>query len=240
MTHFIRRTDPMVVHAVIQIATLDSSGSPDGIPIPRVRSQIFRSFLSFPDTPSLPLLISSTDVRTPKVTQLITSSNKSEVVWWIEGTHQQFRFIANVYIVPEPRHHLYDYFLREVGREVNVASFKEVNWEKKRVELFRGMSEHMRASWCRPTPGTKLEEGQKAAKMWPEKLIEPDESIDNKEYETTKRLWDTALANFAIMVINPIEVDFIDLGVIPNFRSVFTKRLFDGGGVEWVEEEVVP
>ena len=230
---------------MIQIATLDSS-RPDGFLIPRVRSQIFRSFWSSQDTLSLPLLISSTDVRTPKVTQLTTSLDKSEVVWFIEGTRQQFRFIANVYIVPEPRHHLYSYFeqsLDKAGRESGLASFRQTSedWEKKRLELFRSMSAQMKACWCRPTPGTKLEGGQETAKTWPEKIDEPDEHNANKrEYEVAKKLWDTALGNFAMMLIDPIEVDFVDVGVAPNFRSLFEKRVLDEGGVEWVEEELVP
>jgi len=228
---------------VIQVATLDSS-CPDGIPIPRVRSQIFRSFWSAPDTPALPLLVSSTDVRTPKVTQLTTSLGKSEVVWFIEGTRQQFRFTANVYIVPEPQHRLCDYFqqvLDKAGKESGLASLKKSeDWEKKRLELFRSMSAQMKAIWSRPTSGTRLEGGQKTSKTWPEKIDEPDENdADKNGYEAAKRLWDKALGNFAMVLIDPIEVDFIDLGVTPNIRTLFKKRILEGG-VEWGEEELVP
>ena len=55
------------------------------------------------------------------------------------------------------------------------ALAKEPNfdWEAKRVEVFKTMSAHMKASWCRPTPGSKLSEDDDEAKKWPERVEEP-------------------------------------------------------------------
>lgn len=225
---------------MIQVATLDSRH--EGILIPRVRSQIFRHFLCSANTPSLPVLISSTDIRTPKVTQLTSTSSKSEIVWWIEGTRQQFRIFADVYVVPEPQNNLYSHFqkaLAEARIGCGLFTLKNEDWEKRRVELFRSMSPALKASCCRPTRGAKLE-GE--AKKWPETIIEPDEQhMDKEEYETAKKLWEMALGNFTLMIVDPIEVDFFDSGVTPNFRSLFKLRVHSAvDSVEWVEEEIVP
>lgn len=225
---------------MIQVATLDSRH--EGVLIPRVRSQIFRYFLCSPSTPSLPVLISSTDIRTPKVIQLTSISSKSEIVWWIDGTKQQFRILADVYVVPEPQNNLYSHFqkaLAEARIGCGLFTLKNEDWEKRRVELFRSMSPAMKASWCRPTPAARLEGGE-----WPETIVEPDEQhMDKEEYETAKNLWEMALGNFALMIVDPIEVDFVDLGVTPNFRSLFKQRVHGVVGnnnVEWDEEENVP
>ncbi|PPQ95801.1 hypothetical protein CVT26_015942 [Gymnopilus dilepis] len=229
---------------VFQVATIDNQ-SPHGT-VPRARSQVFRHFLTAPNTPTHPLLISSTDSRTPKVTQL-TANPKSEIVWWIEGTQQQFRLLADVYLVPSPNQkELHGEFLRKLqgaGEETGVYHFKlegESEWEARRVELFRSMSPHMKASWCRPTPGSPLKGGPDEAKQWPTRVDEPDEeTMSKEEYEEAKKNWEMALGNFMLFVVDPVEVDFVDLAVKPNRRFLFKKRK-EGEGWVWDEEEVVP
>ena len=106
------------------------------------------------------------------------------------------------------------------------------DWEKKRVEVFKDMSGHMKASWCRPTPGTKLEGGQEEAKKWPEKVEEPGPDSSDED----RKNWEVALENFALMIIEPTYVDFVDLGVVPNRRFGFRR---DEKG-HWEEIELVP
>jgi hypothetical protein len=93
------------------------------------------------------------------------------------------------------------------------------------------MSGYMKASWCRPSPGTKLEGGYEEAKKWPQDLPKLGEA----ETEEDKQNLETALGNFALVLIDPFEVDFVELGVIPNQRTVFARH-----GEDWVEEIVVP
>ena len=57
-----------------------------------------------------------------------------------------------------------------------------------------------------------------------------------KGCERRKRDVEAAFANFGLVVIEPVEVDFLELGVEPNRRTVF--RHEEGKG--WVEEELVP
>jgi len=120
------------------------------------------------------------------------------------------------------------------GEDLGGAGF---DWEKKRVETFEGMSGHMRASWVRPVPGTPLPGGYAAAKAWPESLPKLAEVEQGKGGEETKKLVKDALKNFALVVINPLEVDYVELGVVPNQRTHFWRERGTG---EWVEEVVVP
>jgi len=222
---------------VIQIATIDST-RPEG-PIPRVRSHIFRAFLDSAANPSLPLLLSSTDIRTPKVQQL-TTKPQAEVVWWIEGTKQQFRIIADIHIVPTPSHPLHSNFKQNLSNaeaDSSLSLFKNDNWEARRVAMFKSMSAQMKASWCRPVPGSRLEGGQEEAKRWPDRIEEPKLGLPKEE---AKRNWDMALENFALVIIDPIEIDFVDLSSPPDRRTLFTKQKDASHSVVWVEEELVP
>ena len=91
------------------------------------------------------------------------------------------------------------------------------------------MSEGMRASWCEPfPPGTALGSYEEQ-KGWPRKVpVEPSTDEDRKNLEF-------ALGNFALMLFEPVRVDWCALGIQPNRRIVFTRE-----GEEWVEQLVVP
>lgn len=121
-----------------------------------------------------------------------------------------------------------------VDSEGGLAALRpaEYDWETKRVEVFKNMSAHMKASWCRPTPGSVLEGGPDAAKKWPVRVEEPKEG----DSEEVRKNWATALGNFALVVIEPSEVDYVTMAVVPNRRFMFT-RAVEGG---WDEVEVVP
>ncbi|PPQ79391.1 hypothetical protein CVT25_002661 [Psilocybe cyanescens] len=236
---------------VIQIATTDNTR-----PTPRVRSHIFRAFLSHPAHPARPLLLSSTDIRTPKVAQLTSpnsdSSNNAEIAWWIAGTQQQFRVLARVYIVPAPAHPLHAHFKRQLAASdaesgAGLALFPALaEWESQRTRTFAAMSAHMRASWCRPTPGTPLalSGGPEGAARWPTRVPEPDrERMTEDEYAEAKRDWEKALSNFALVVADPYEVDLVDLGGERDRRWRFVKKYLkeeNGEGWGWEEEELVP
>ncbi|KAG6842373.1 hypothetical protein C0991_007503 [Blastosporella zonata] len=216
---------------VIQLATIDPA-----TPIPNVRSHIFREFVSPVSKPSLPLILTTTDIRTPKTAQIISNPHV-QIAWWVEGTQEQFRISGLAIAIPAPANSLYKHFLHNVEHAAPnsaVATLKGENfdWEMKRNQSFRNMSAHMKASWCRPTPGTPLQGGEEEAKKWPVKLEEPAEDAD----EETKKNWRTALGNFALLIVDPIEVDYVELGVLPNRRTRFWRRS-DGS---WQSEAVVP
>lgn len=102
------------------------------------------------------------------------------------------------------------------------------DWEAERRKRFDDVSGHMRASWVRPVPGSVLPSPD-AAKEWPETLPKLSEGG-----EETK----AAFRNFALVLIDPVEVDYVELGVVPNRRTRFFKE-GEGEG-EWREEALVP
>ncbi|KAE9386451.1 hypothetical protein BT96DRAFT_891603 [Gymnopus androsaceus JB14] len=225
---------------VFQLASIDATS-----PIPSVRSLIFRSFVNPSSNPSLPLILTTTDVRSPKTTQIIANPHV-HIAWWIEGTQEQFRVAGLGTIIPSPKDHLHKQFLHSTtssaasSPNTGMAALSRENfdWEAKRKEVFKTMSAHMKASWCRPTPGSPLTGGEVEAKKWPERVDEPkpegpDESEEEKE---NRRNWDTALRNFALVLVDPIEVDYVELGVLPNKRTKFTRS---AQGV-WKEQALVP
>lgn len=214
---------------VIQIATVDPATRG-----PCVRSHIFRTFLQSRNAPSLPLLISTTDVRTPKVTQLSANSDV-ELVWWIDGSHEQFRIVGKANIYPSEKHTgLRKLFLEDIDGRQGVFEALEnegFDWEAKRREIFGQMSAHMKATWCRPVPGSRLQGGDEEARKWPERVEEPKEGD-----EEMKKNWEMALSNFALVVIDPSLVDFVELAVVPNRRTQFRRT----SSAQWEETPLVP
>ncbi|KAF7302505.1 Pyridox-oxase-2 domain-containing protein [Mycena chlorophos] len=212
---------------VIQMASLDVD-----TPVPHVRSLVFRAFISPTDDETHPLLLATTDVRSPKTTQLIANPNV-QVVWWIEGAQEQYRIAGTARVIPAPSQALHKHFVHTLVELQNQPQNKKrvnaFDWEAQRLATFRSMSPYMKASWCRPVPGSRLEGGQDEAKRWPVEVFEPKEGEDTSS-------WDMALSNFALLVIEPREVDHIELAPVPNLRTRYW-RTQDG---VWRDEELVP
>ncbi|KAG6817567.1 hypothetical protein H0H87_006944 [Tephrocybe sp. NHM501043] len=217
--------------AVFQLASIDPTA-----PVPHVRSHLFREFVTPSSRPSLPLVLTTTDIRTPKAAQIISNPHV-ELAWWIEGTQEQYRISGLASAIPAPTNSLYKHFLHNLehaapNSAVAILKGENFDWEAQRNESFRKMSAYMKATWCRPTPGIPLQGGEEEAKKWPVKLEEPGEDAD----EETKKNWETALGNFALLIIDPIEVDYIEFSVVPNRRTRFW-RTSDGS---WEEGALVP
>lgn len=199
--------------------------------------------------PALPLLFTTTDIRLPKASQLAHNS-RLELAWWIPGVQEQFRISGRAYILPSsqffddtdllqggtaPLPKTESNRIVQAAKELRDAFSKArlvpdgFDWEAKRVEVFESMSAHMRASWVRPVPGTPITKYEDA-KAWPETVPKYEEAKEN-EILIVKE----ALKNFALVVIDPFAVDHVELGVVPNQRTVYT-RSEDG----WAEQVVVP
>lgn len=210
--------------SVYQLATADANSL-----VPEVRSVVHRDALQ-PKNNNLPLLLSTTDVRTPKVKQIL-SNPAVHISWWIEGTKDQFRFTGSASIVPAPSHPFHSKFDPAGGLALARLTEEGINWEEKRKETFNNMSGHMKASWCRPTPGSPLPGGYEQAKEWPTNIPKLGDATNEEERKNQTQ----ALDNFALVLIEPLSVDWVQLGVVPNQRTKFTRS-----GEEWVEEIVVP
>src|SRR6266702_12811 len=220
-------SNPLVVInrlPVFQLATVDDAGKPC------VRSLIHRAFLVPSSRPAFPVLVTSTDIRTPKVHQ-IAHADTVELAWWINATLDQFRIsgLARVFAspqqsIPAPLHNAVE------CAGINALEMTGFDWEAKRRELFDAVSEEMRATWCRPTPGTPLKDGEDA-NDWPLRVPKPNEAKTDRE----KELAELALSNYALIAIEPLRVDWLQMAIKPNQRTFFT-RTEDG----WSEEVVVP
>jgi pyridoxamine 5'-phosphate oxidase len=213
----------LILRLVIQIATLSGT-------TPKVRSHIFRSFVSPSKFPAVPLLLTTTDIRTPKTSQIRDNPNV-EITWWIFGTQEQFRIAGRAHVIPAPNHPSYN---PKIGTGVALDALRDerFDWEAKRKEVFNEMSEYMKASWCRPTPGSRLDSPDDA-NSWPQKLPKLGEAKTDED----KKNLEMALGNFALVVIEPAEVDYVELGLTPNRRSKFVRKGKEEG---WDEEAQVP
>jgi len=89
----------------------------------------------------------------------------------------------------------------------------------------------MRASWVRPPPGSPISSYEEG-KAWPKSLPKHGEEDGDEE----RKLVEIALSNFALVILEPERVDYVELGVQPNQRTVYI--LSEGG--EWREQIVVP
>ncbi|KZO96456.1 hypothetical protein CALVIDRAFT_537230 [Calocera viscosa TUFC12733] len=176
--------------------------------------------------PWLPLMITTTDVRTPKVKQVTGSSDKVELSWWFSDPMVQFRITGVAHILPTPSHPLASSFPAS-----RLAPSPDFSWEDERFKTYKTkMGGALRASFCRPVPGTPIDDYD-VGKEWPEKIPVPGEERTDEEREQTK----LALSNFALLVIEPNAVEYLELKVVPNRRTKWTLE-----GEEWKKTIIVP
>ncbi|KAG9101757.1 hypothetical protein FRC07_010278 [Ceratobasidium sp. 392] len=230
LTEILSKTKEEIAFA---FATVDTDGN---APIPRVRHHLYRDIIA--TNPIKPLLITTTDVRSPKVHQIRsypdTSGPNAEVAWWLPPAQVQFRLLVIAYVLPSPSYKELFRFPEELlsGPSDKSSSPEELNtpadWEKYRVKTFNSIPGSIRAGFARPTPGSVLSNPDDA-KKWPTELPE----IGKEKSEEEKKQVEEALKNFAVLVLEPLEVNLSEFN--PNRRTRW-KRVGD----EWKEEVLVP
>ncbi|KAI0726851.1 hypothetical protein C8Q72DRAFT_887137 [Fomitopsis betulina] len=209
---------------VYQLATVDANQDP------RSRTVVHRDFLHPEGAPHLPILLTTTDVRSPKVSHM-RGHPRVEVTWWMGGSQDQFRISGPVRVVPPPG--LESAMVSGSNHQslaLNRLDEQSFDWEKKRLAVFDTMSAHMKASWCGPPPGSVITSYEES-KRWPQTVLKLGEA----ETEEDKRNQDQALGNFSLLLIEAVEVDWLQLAQKPNRRTRFTRD-----GEEWKEELIVP
>lgn len=160
----------------------------------------------------------------------------SEAAWWIAAASVQFRIAARTHLLPAPSHELHSEFpLRLLSSAGGGDAGPEspdtpADWETLRVKTFNALPPFLRASFARPIPGSPLKNPEDA-KQWPPTLPESGK----EESEEDKKYVKEALANFALVLLEPLAVEYLELGVEPNRR---TQWHLSGG--EWTEGTVVP
>lgn len=184
--------------------------------VPRVRTVIHRAFLG-QDTPA-PLLVTTTDARAPKSAQ-VADNWHVELCWYFRATEEQYRIAGTAFLVPHEKH-----AARQPKQDELPPGY---DWAAERRRAFDGVSGRIRASWCRPVPGSVLQPGT----TWPETLPPLGEGGTEVEREQVQ----TAFENFALLVVCPLAVDLVELKPVPNVRT----RYAVSQGV-WEETPLVP
>ena len=145
---------------------------------------------------------------------------------------EQFRIMGPVYIIPPPSH---TSVVPQPGESAVFDALREtdgIDWEQTRRDTFNTLNPRMRASWCRPMPGP-LEGGYKEGLAWPQTVSKVGEAVSREDEERTLE----ALDNFALLVIEPLQVDYVELGTVPEKRTVYAR---EPGQLYFDETIVVP
>ncbi|KIJ54173.1 hypothetical protein M422DRAFT_153836, partial [Sphaerobolus stellatus SS14] len=86
------------------------------------------------------------------------------------------------------------------------------------LEIFDPLSPFLRAPFVRPPPDGPLLDYE-ASKTWPKGSRPGAEASTHEKNALVER----ALTNFAPVVPDPIQVDMVELAVVPNRRTLWTK-----------------
>ncbi|PCH34383.1 hypothetical protein WOLCODRAFT_22657 [Wolfiporia cocos MD-104 SS10] len=209
------------------IATVDNDG------VPRVRSVGHRELLHPAGSPNLPIIVTSTDIRTPKIEQMRRSrTGLVELCCWMAGSKDQFRILGATHFVTAP-----DAGIGAQPIDVNRPSLaldkltgQGFDWEAKRQELFDSIDEHGKAWWCKPPPGSVMDPHANP-KDWPRTIPKLGEAQSEEDRCNQER----ALHNFALVLIEVVEVDWARVSTDPHQRTRFVRI-----GEEWEEQTLMP
>jgi pyridoxamine 5'-phosphate oxidase len=107
----------------------------------RVRSCIIRELISPAGSYHLPIVLTTTDIRTPKVGQIL-ANDTVQINWWIAPSMHQFRLTCNVTLVSEPVNGVFGSGGNLGFERFSVECF---DWEAMQVQVFDGLSGRVRA-----------------------------------------------------------------------------------------------
>ena len=206
---------------VAQLATIDEG-------VPKVRSCNVRELMLPKGNEHFPVVLAATDVRTPKVEQIL-ANDTVQMNWWIEPSGDQFRLTGKVTLVPEPGSRIFHPGESIAFQRLSSSGF---DWEAKRVQTFDGLDSLLRAGRCCPPPGSPLDGGYEEMRKWPATIPTTTGAADEEE----KKLVERALANVTLVLVEPTYVDWLQLRVVPNQRTLFHRR----DDESWTETIVVP
>ena len=122
----------------------------------------------------------------------------------VASTAHQFRIRGRSYIYGQEGHPINATF--PVAR-LSPPGITPFNFNEERKRIFRKMSPGLRASYCRPVPGTPLDSTNPPIdpSTFPKELpIDLDENASEQE----KAWLEEAMGQMALLVIEPFEVDW--------------------------------
>ncbi|KAK9900658.1 hypothetical protein P389DRAFT_166115 [Cystobasidium minutum MCA 4210] len=185
------------------------------------------------------VLLSTTDVRAPKSQQL-SKNPHFELAWWFAPSGDQFRITGRAYILGPPDHPSTTSFLSEHGKRLappGLAKDGEFNWEDERRRIYEKISPPIRASFARPIPGTPLKDSERSGNGKGEGDYQPDSWPQELKMDDDKKLLDLSYSNFALTILEPLEIDWCQLNTQPNQRVIYSKDTSSG---KWSQTSVVP
>lgn len=162
----------------------------------------------------------TTDVRMQKFKHLKANPH-CEACMWSAEPNVQFRISGQAFVLP----HNADTDAK--AKEELAAIVKKFGqgkeatadfWIEKREEMWKKQSGHLRASFARPTPGSKLSDSDSKPEDWPETIKAEGET------EEDKKVIAFAKSNFALVAIAPKDVELLELKVIPNRRHTWSRQ----------------
>lgn len=256
------------------LSTVESPSSVHDAAKPHVRYVVHRGFVNErrdgeaaggvaaqnPAFGSSPCLLTTTDVRTPKVEQLTSQSGlraegtdgsrggESEIAWWIESAQMQLRISGTLHVLPRAGHALRARFPFErlsPPHAPGVAETERFDWDAERTRIFNKLNAGLLASFCRPTPGSDHPAGEAALASarpkdatnspWPLELPQPG----GEETEEQRQQLAEAERNFALVVMEPRRVDVVKLA--DDQRTIYELRPgHTAARGEWTARRVVP
>ncbi|KAI8810886.1 pyridoxamine 5'-phosphate oxidase-domain-containing protein [Cladochytrium replicatum] len=193
------------------------------------------------------VIVFVTDVRSGNVEDLIHGSRFGEVCWFFPHTKEQFRLSGTLHLVVSPDHPLvtthkigYPVFTGPTspGHPTTTTIFP-IDWEQKRLEIWRQLSSVRRASFTWPKPGAPCTEG---AAMGPTlttlsakfKATKDDTATSNNNHHAlgTTTVYPHhrhasphahALSNFCLLLLEVDGADHLRLADIPHVRVKYRK-----------------
>lgn len=128
-----------------------------------------------------------------------------ELAWWLLPVGEQFRIAGRAYVVPPPSHPLptstYPPKRTAPPHDGKINDGKPFDWQQERLRIYEKLSPALKASFARPSPSQPTDDDPES---WPKELQEGDEQ--------TK---DLALSRFALIVIEPEQVDWCVCLLVP-------------------------
>ena len=164
------------------------------------------------------LLQTTIDLRAPGASKIRSTPDAASVHWWLPKSEARYRLKCTAYLLPHPSHPACAEFpVLQLG--------PNVDWETERLKAYDALPGALRALFCCPLWGKKHWTPEDA-QDWPTELPMRAEAKDGTEKEKV----DEALMNFAVLLLEPSEVEVIEYKPVPKLRTKYVK---DGDG--WTE-----
>ncbi|KAI9205384.1 uncharacterized protein BJ171DRAFT_501944 [Polychytrium aggregatum] len=176
------------------------------------------------------------DARSGSVNDLLHGSNFGEVCWFMPETKHQYRLSGRLHLIVSPHHSLVtNHMISDLS--TSALDFPNMDWEKKRLEVWHQISPLRRASFAWPSPGKEKSNDQEEylKELHP---LEINPALCEHHDAKTKQWHEQALQNFCLLLLDVDGMDFLNLGAVPHVRTKFRRTLSPSEAVGKVRADV--